>query len=243
MKPWLDDGDVVLYHGDCRDVLPALEADAVIADPPYATTSLGWDAACEGWLELVRPDSVWVFGSLRSLLALDLSGWTVSQDVIWEKHNGSNFHADRFRRVHEQAVHLYRGSWADLYHSPPVTMDATARTVRRKGRPPHTGHIDATPYASEDGGPRLMRSVIYCRSEHGRAVHPTQKPVGIMRPLVQYACPPGGVVIDPFIGSGTTAVACREVGRRCIGVEADERYLEAAARRLAQTQLLTEEVA
>jgi site-specific DNA-methyltransferase (adenine-specific) len=76
--------------------------------------------------------------------------------------------------------------------------------------------------------------VLRVRSEHGRAIHPTQKPVGIVRPLVQNACPPGGLVVDPFMGSGTTLVAARELGRRAIGIEFDEAYCEAAARRFDQ---------
>ena len=64
-----------------------------------------------------------------------------------------------------------------------------------------------------------MRSVIPVRSMHGRAIHPTEKPVGILDPLIAYACPPGGLVVDPFAGSGTTLEAPRCPGRQAIGVE------------------------
>lgn len=86
----------------------------------------------------------------------------------------------------------------------------------------------------EDGGPRLMRSVLQVRSEHGRAVHPTQKPLGILRPLIQYSCSIDGTMLDPFAGSGSTLLAARELGRRAIGIEAREDYCEAAVKRLAQ---------
>jgi site-specific DNA-methyltransferase (adenine-specific) len=72
---------------------------------------------------------------------------------------------------------------------------------------------------------------------HGRAIHPTQKPVGILTPLIEYACPPGGLVIDPFAGSGSTLEAARLTGRRAIGIEAHEPYIERAARRLEQAPL------
>src|SRR6202000_883177 len=82
------------------------------------------------------------------------------------------------------------------------------------------GSIDRySDYASEDGGPRLQTSVIFCANEHGKAVHPRQKPLGIWAPLISYSVPPGGVVIDPFLGSGSTALAARMLGRHWIGRE------------------------
>jgi len=162
------------------------------------------------------------------------AGWRMSQDVVWEKHNGSSFHADRFRRVHESAAHFYRGPWDEAYKNPPKTPDATKRTVRRKQRPPHMGVIGEGAFRSEDGGPRLMRSVIYEPSCHGYAENETQKPLGIIRPLIEYSCPPGGIILDPFCGSGSTLVAAKEMGRRAIGMDIREDQCEIAARRLSQ---------
>lgn len=236
-----------LLQGDCRDVLPTLEAesvDVVITDPPYGSTSLAWDARVIGWLPLVarvlKPSgSVWCFGSLRSFLedAAAFADWRFVQDLVWEKHNGSSFHADRFKRVHEhvaQFIPAHR-SWSAVYKQPVYTLDARRRTVRRTRRPAHLGQIDAGHYTSEEGGPRLMRSVLYARSCNGYAVHPTQKPVDVLLPIIRYSCPPGGVVLDPFAGSGSTGVAAIEYGCRFIGVERCAEYVVAAARRLAET--------
>jgi len=243
MAPAWADEAVEFHVGDALEILPTLpRVDAVVTDPPYGETSLAWDVRVKGWLDLLPTDSLWCFGSLRSFMAIapefDAAGWTLSQDIVWEKHNGSSFHADRFKRVHEVAAHFYRGTWADLHHETPTTPDATKRTLRRNHRPPHTGHIEASAYASEDGGPRLMRSVVYVRSAHGSAVHPTQKPEGILRPLIEYACPPGGIVLDPFAGSGSTGLAARQSGRRAILIEKDEGYADAAIKRLAQMELV-----
>ncbi|AYF29292.1 site-specific DNA-methyltransferase [Micromonospora tulbaghiae] len=226
-----------------REILPApdIAPDCIVTDPPYGETKLEWDRWPDGWpaVAAATAASMWCFGSLRMFMDRrdDFAAWKLSQDVVWEKHNGSSFANDRFKRVHEIAAHWYRGTWSEVYHHTPKTADATRRAVRRKPRPPHLGEIGRGSYTSEDGGPRLMRSVLQVRSMHGRAIHPTEKPQGILGPLIEYACPPGGLVLDPFAGSGSTAVAARLSGRRAVLIEGDERYCETIARRLAQNVL------
>ncbi|WP_439392356.1 DNA-methyltransferase [Bradyrhizobium sp. PMVTL-01] len=235
---------VQIIVGDAREQLtklPDSSVDLVLTDPPYGETSLAWDRWVVGWPSLVRrvlkpTGSMWVFGSARMFLAAaaEFGGWRFAQDVVWEKHNGSGFHADRFKRVHENAYQFYRddAAWADVYKDPQYTPDAVARAVRRKRRPVHMGHAGQSVYRSEDGGPRLMRSVIWARSEHGRAEHPTQKPLAIIEPLLLYACPPGGVVLDPFGGSGTTAIAAQRHSRDAILIELNSEYAAMARRRI-----------
>lgn len=238
MQPYYEQDGITIYHGDCRDVLPHLAVDLVVTDPPYGVTSLEWDQVVDGWECLLRTQQAWVFGSIRYLVGMarsfDLAGWKLAQDIVWEKHNGSGFAADRFRRVHEHALHFYRGKWSELYVDVPVTMGAKKRSVNRRAKPTHTGNIGDPEYRSEDGGPLLVRSVMRVRSCHGRAEHPTQKPTGILAPLIQCSCPPGGLVLDPFSGSGSTLIAAREQGRCAVGIENEERYCEIAAKRLAQ---------
>lgn len=246
---------IEIHQGDCRDLLASLDAesiDCVIADPPYGETALEWDRWPQGWLAAVRrvlkpTGSMWVFGSLRMFMsrAGEFEGWRMAQEVVWEKHNGSNSFADRFRRVHELAAHFYRddAQWSAVYKKPIYSADATARSVRRKQKAQHWSKIDGHHFVSVDGGPRLMRSVIYERSEHGRALHPTQKPIGLVGCLVEYACPPGGMVLDPFFGSGTTGVAAQIYGVKCIGIEGRAEYIALASERLASTSVLPLEVA
>lgn len=244
MIPYYQDEHVTLYHGDWRDYLDDLadsKADLAIADPPYGETSIEWDHWPDGWPALAAQiaPAMWCWGSMRMFLerADEFKPWKFSQDLVWEKHNGSSFHTDRFKRVHELVTHWYQGSWSDIHHWTPTTADATPRTVRRKARPKHTGNIEASSYQSFDGGPRLMRSVLYSPSAHGKAIHPTQKPTGYTEHLIAYGCPPGGLVLDLFAGSCSTAVAARTTGRRCISFETREDYCEQAARRLAQNVL------
>ena len=247
VTPYFEDRGATIYLGDCREILPALAlggaVDLVLADPPYGDTSLDWDVRDLRWLAVAGPllaahGSVWCFGSLRMFMAqaagIDALGWRLAQDVVWEKHNGSGSAADRFKRVHEGVAQLYpAGSqWNRVYKSPVTTPDAVAKQVRRKKRPQHWGEIGEAHYQSEDGGPRLMRSVIYARSCHGYADHPTQKPVEVLRPLIEYSCPPGGLVLDPTMGAGSTLIAARQLSRGAIGIEIDEGHCESAARRL-----------
>jgi len=234
MKPYYADESVTLYNCDCREFLAPVCA-MTLADPPYGETSLTWDRWPDGWLAIIGSDSLWCFGSMRMFLENrdQFSGWKFAQDIVWEKQNGSGFQADRFKRVHEGVSHWYRGEWANVYKSIVTTPDAIKRQVRRKRRPPHMGHIEADAYVSEDGGPRMMRSVLYARNCHGFAEHPTQKPIAILQPLIEYSCPPGGTVYVPFAGVGSELEAAKFLGRKAIGVEIDERYCEATAKRLS----------
>ncbi len=236
-----DDGQVQVWHGDAQQTMLAVasEVDAIVTDPPYGDTSLVWDRRPDpAWLDAARllTRQLWCFGSFRFHITeagqFTARGWLIGQDNIWEKHNGSGFHSDRFKRVHEIVAHWYHGPWNSLYTDPPIEQGhRRVRATRRANGTPHTGEVGESTYDSTD---RVMRSVQYVRSEHGRAVHPTQKPTGILRPLIEYSVPPGGIVMDPFGGSGSTAVAARECGRRAIVIEAREQYVEATIARFAQ---------
>lgn len=248
MTPYWQDEDagLAIYLGDMREVLPALDikADLILADPPYAETSLAWDRWPDGWPTLAASvaSSMWCFGSMRMFLqqALQFADWKMSQDVVWEKHNGSSRSADRFRRVHENVLHWYRGKWSDVYHEAQRTtigVDPRSRVGSSPDvRSPHLGTYRSHTSWTDDGT-RLLKSVLQVRSMHHGAIHPTQKPSGILTPLIKYACPEDGLVVDPFAGSGATLMAARMVGRRAVGIEAREEYCEAAALRLSALTL------
>ena len=245
MEPFYQDELITLYKGDAREIIPALglKADVIIADPPYGETSLVWDRWPDGWPKALLPaaPSMWCFGSLRMYMerATDFAGWKLSQDVIWEKHNAPNAANDRFKRVHEIPAHFYDANkkWADIYKSPQFTNDATAKTIRRKCRPPQWGNIKESFYVSEDGGPKLMRSVLYARSCHGHAIHPTQKPASIVQTLMLYAVPPGGSIISPFAGSGTDLIVARSLGIKATGIELQEAFCNKIVKRLSEKTL------
>lgn len=241
LAPYYDEDGITLYCGDCREILPhLLPVDAAIADPPYNETSLDWDVWPDGWPALLTPltNSLWCFGSMRMFWdrVSEFQGWKLSQDVVWEKHNGSGFAADRFKRIHEVACHFYRGAWEAIHKEVPRRIAIGCKSnIRKRGRTSHTGKIGQGAYV--DDGTRLEQSIIYAQSCHGYAVNETQKPEAIIAPLLHYSVPPGGSVIDCFAGSGTTLAVARSQGKRAIGIKSRESQCEEIVKRLAQREL------
>lgn len=257
MRLYWEAPGVQLWHGDCREaqaVVGARRFSLVLADPPYEQTSLAWDRWPTGWLQAMREllaedGSLWAWGTLRTFMQrapeFSAASLRLAQDVIWEKHNGSQPAVDRFLRVHEQVAHFYPEStpWAALYKDPqkvPAPREhrhKAGRVVRRATSPAHSGvHAPGT-YV--DDGTRRQRSVWHQRSMHyqGAGVA-TPKPLAVLEPLVRYSCPPGGWVLVPFAGGGAEMEAARRCGRNVVGFDTDARALEQAAKLLGQGLLL-----
>lgn len=142
VEPYFEDDDVSLFLGNAFELTPLLarerQIDLIVTDPPYGATSLVWDRWQSEWPALMASvcRSMWCFGTMKMFIerANEFTAWTIAQDVVWEKHNGSSFAADRFRRVHENAVHFYQGPWSEIYHETVYEAGATGSTVRSKRR-------------------------------------------------------------------------------------------------------------
>lgn len=250
MKPYFERAGITIYHADFRDVVDTLpKVDLIIADPPYGETDLKWDHWIKNFpqvlLNALQPHgSFWCFGSFRMFFehSAEFAGWRIAQDLIWEKHNGSGMHIDRFRRVHETSVQFYpKGArWSQIYKNPIMVKGGTKKTIRRKLKPAHWHGLQPSVYQSEEGGARLMRSVIYAKSAHGRALNPTEKPEPVISPLIQYSCKPGGTVLDPCMGSGSFLMAALKLGHAAIGIDVRESECETAAMRLSQGVMILE---
>lgn len=249
-SPYYADEAVTLYHGDCREVLPTLDltVDACVADPPYGITTAEWDHWQDGWTEAVgavlpASASLWCFGTASVFLrhAGEFAGWKFGQEALWLKRTGSGpGSSDRLLVVHEWAYHWYRGRWSDLHHEwerePYVGPEkGYVRSVARGAAHQRDGRA----YAWHDDGTRQPHSVRVtpAPSVRHQKRHQDEKPVKVTTELVRECTPLGGTVLDPFAGSGTTAVAAKMCGRRAVLVEANERDCEGIARRLAQDVL------
>jgi site-specific DNA-methyltransferase (adenine-specific) len=241
-EPYYSDDAVTLYHGDCRDLIPALglTADLIVADPPYGETSLKWDRWPDGWVTdaTLAARSMWVFGSMRMFLEHhhEFKLWKLSQDVVWMKHRPSSVATDRFARMHEHALHWYLGPWSEIHHQTPKIpyIGPRVATARRAAVHPNIrGSIGAAVW--EDDGTRWQPTILEARTPHRNgAINETEKPVKILEPLIEYGCPSDGLVLDPFAGSGSALDAARRRGRRSVGIELREEQCETAARRLSQ---------
>lgn len=237
--PYYQDAHVTLYHGNMRELLPMLgiTSDACVSDPPYGETSLAWDRWVDGWPALVAActRSMWCFGSMRMFTERwpEFASWHLAQDLVWSKRRGSGMRNDRFKRTHELICQFTRGPWSEIHHEPIREWMGVARPGGPQRRPRRAGHLNgSSPIVDDDDGLRLVRSIIEAAPPRGSR-HPTEKPAAILAPLIEYAVPPGGLVLDPFAGSASTLLTARHLGRRAIGIEADEEYCERAAKRLS----------
>lgn len=250
MTPYFQDAHVTLYCADFRDVLQALATqatpsrfDAIVTDCPYGETALQWDRWVPDWPSVVAPwsDQLWCFGSFRMFVEhaaeFHASPWKLAQDVVWEKQNGSGFNVDRFLRVHELIAHWYQGPWSSLHIEPQTSAGQPRPSARIGARTSGVHRSTIAPAGYEYTETRAARSVIYQRNCHGAADNETQKPEELAATLIRYSTPPGGVVFDPFAGSGTTGAAARRLGRQAVLVELREDQCAKIVDRLCQQTL------
>lgn len=206
--PYYEHGGVTIYHGDCREILPTISADVMVSDPPYGMSYQS------GWKE----------------------GSSVAND------NSVDARDDALGLWGERPAIVF-GRW-----SAPRPSGVRIVLIWDKGDWPGMGDLSCPwgpsteeIYVIGSGfvGRRSGQIVRDPRRPTGAtALHPTQKPIGLMELLLQKV-PQQWVVCDPFMGSGTTLVASKNLGRRAIGIELEERYCEIAAMRLAQGTLFS----
>jgi DNA modification methylase len=226
MKPYYQDDAVTIYCGDCRDILPYLpKVDLVLTDPPY---NLGkkygtgtndsrdleeyWNWFGDIFSSIYRTmDDGFIYcshsdkGAYQAKPTLETIGFEYIQTLIWWGRNG-------------YSMQLHRQSWS-YRHEPILFM--------RKGtsRDLEVG-TDGLWYTSVIEAPRPQSNFIEGRS------HPTQKPVLLYKTLL--ARTPSSLILDPFLGSGTSVIASKQLNKKIIGIEIEEKYCEIAAKRCQQ---------
>lgn len=252
-----------IHKGDCLELLPKIHAgsvDMVFADPPYnlsgKTLSLKgnktggdwfkvnekWDTYSEadyqdfsnGWVQaavntLKDSGSIYVCCSQHNIDAvmhsLKLSDCKINNILVWQK---SNPMPNTTKRLYTHSVEFI--VWA----------------VKGKGWTFNATELRAiNPDTQKDGSPRMMRDVWTfpvvqgperLHADDGRALHPTQKPLELVRRTIIASSNKGETVLDPFMGSGTTAEAAKKEGRNYIGIERDDEYITAAKARLLKVK-------
>lgn len=230
-EPYYSDESVALYHGDCRKLTEWLEADVLIVDPPYGTNfTAGNPKGGYGRRQNAAGNSR--HASVRNV---GVEGFTIANDNSTEAR-------DFVLNLWWREVEHGRGGPALTFGSPRMVDppgEWADRLVWDKKRPGMNGgpwryrHESIYVTAGFVRTDNAAVSIIEAWPDQADHIH--AKPLALMTRLV--AAAPEGVVADPFAGSGSTLAACKQLGRKAIGVELDERCCEIAARRLAQDTL------
>jgi DNA modification methylase len=207
---YYSDEMVTIYHGRCEDIVPELgRFDLLLTDPPYGIGEARGKNVSRGLLAVSRDYGVssWDDTTADNAVALAVAACDIA--IVW----GGNY-----------------------YSLPPSPSWIVWDKLNGA-----TDFADCE-LAWSNAGPACRKFTFMwhgmLRAEPGVRVHPTQKPVALMSFCLQYAkAEPGWRVLDPFMGSGTTLVACRKAGIRAVGIDAEEKYCEIAVQRVAQRSL------
>ena len=212
MKPYYEQDGITIFHGDCRDILPHLEpVDLVLTDPPYNVgKDYGvWDDA----LPANEYEAVMQVVTTDCLSLAPKQFWVAPryQLPMWSRLlEGSHLVV-----IRRGAVGPYRGGWSDQFE--------IALAIGKPSR--------VLPDLWEDI--RLKGEGYFFREDtHG---HPGYTPYPIAARAAGVLSAESQTILDPFMGSGTTLRAAKDLGRKSIGIEISEKYCEIAAKRMAQT--------
>jgi len=223
VKPYYEKRGITIYHGDCREVLPQLKAgscDLIVTDPPYGQR---WQSGCRRLkFAVMKGDDDPRLGAEVTALALrvlrghrhlyvfgrhDFSALnlTTPVELIWDKMLTGLSHS--------------HGAWSKSHEV--ISFAVKVAPGEKLGN-----SIPA----------RLRRGTVlrYRRLNGSQVRHPAEKPVGLLRELIESSSRMGEMVLDYFAGVGSTLVAAALEGRRAVGIEIEERWCEVAAKRLAQ---------
>lgn len=261
-KPQQRVGNGQIHTGDALKILPRLEegsAQLVIADPPYfqVLQDEDWDniwSSPDDYLEwtlrwarecgrILRPDGLfYIFGQLGkrehvwlhvcSLLAREMQFHDM---VIWDRAVGYNERHDSFTPQYEMILVLRKSPESKPYFDKDAVripyekekIQAYLRDKRYKDKKARERHLLKGKYATN-----IFRIPSLKGSSKEKAGHPSQKPIALVSRLVRSSSREGDLVIDPFLGSGTTAEAAETNNRRWIGIEQNAKYVRTAKRRV-----------
>ncbi len=206
--PYYQDSAVTIYHGDCREILPHLPKVDLVLTDPPYGIGLSSGAGKYGCLK-----------------------WSGAKDLKWDTKIPDN---EVFEMLLSKSdVHIiWGGNFFPLPLSPCyLVWDKGAGFKNRSFSECEMA------WSSMDRAPKIFAWDPLARGDYKGKQHPTQKPEPLIRWCINLADNPQ-TILDPFMGSGTTLRAAKDLGRKAIGIELEEKYCEIAARRMAQEVLL-----
>jgi len=215
-------GDVTLYLGDCLEILPTLEAgsvDAVVTDPPYGIGENSKKNESRGGVTKFK-------GSRNKYYPPKDYGI-----YNWDNIPASSEQIKELFRVSENQI-IFGGNYFDL---PPTPCWIVWDKVNGQNDFADC-ELAWTSFKSSIRKVEWMWNGMLRKGNEER-FHPTQKPAGVMRWILEKYTHEGDLICDPFMGSGTTGVACVQTGRKFIGIEIEPKYFEIAKKRIQQAQL------
>jgi site-specific DNA-methyltransferase (adenine-specific) len=234
MKPYYADESVTLYLGDCIEVMAEIgdqSVDVVLTDPPYSSGGRRENARTirKSMTRSVEDDD-WIRGDAMStngfIYLLRLCG------IQWRRVLKPGGHALTFIDW-RMAAHLAAAlETADLRQHPILIWDKGHFGMGAIFRNQHEFIVHMTAGTPTPPQRRDVANVLTF-SPVRDGDHPTEKPGPLLETLLTVVCPPRGIVLDPFAGSGSSLYAARALGHKAIGIEADERYCEVIAKRLS----------
>jgi site-specific DNA-methyltransferase (adenine-specific) len=220
MKPYYDDGrGIVIYHGDCREILPSLpKVDLVLTDPPYGEVNQedsGLRCLDKGSADEIKG------GELEAILSIDSDCF-----YVW---------------CGTEQVSLLRAGFVARAFSTRLGIWEKTNPSPMNGQFIWLSGLEACVFAKRNGAPfnEFCKSAIWKGPTESVTEHPTEKPIWLFHKLILASSNQSQTILDPFMGSGTTLRAAKDLGRKAIGIEIEERYCEIAARRLQQEVLFT----
>jgi site-specific DNA-methyltransferase (adenine-specific) len=202
MTPYYQDDQATIYHGDCREILPALDFDVIVSDPPYGINYAGYN-----------------HGTVQGDESTDLAQWIANYTSKPTVAFGANHYAPHLPTA---------GAWSCW------DKRTTESADKMFGSP------FELIWASGDDKPGKMYRIMHgglvnADGANKKREHPTQKPIKLMTQVIlDWVHDNTAIIADPFMGSGTTLVAAKQLGRKAIGIEISEKYCQVAVDRLAQ---------
>ena len=224
-EPYFRDESVVIYHGDALDIMPKLPSVAlIVADPPYTfgMASTFSEGKAGSWGDMMN-GARWYAECLREMRRLTAA----QQGAAWVFNSWRSFPVLARAAMEAQWPIESLLVWDKCWIGPGgqrglrPSYELVALFAQPDFQLPNRGLAD------------IWRSPASSHKENG---HPAEKPLDLVARLIRET--PGELILDPFMGSGTTLRAAKDLGRYAIGIEIEERYCEIAAKRMAQGVLL-----